>query len=356
MKFIITAFYCCVSIVLCAQNNATTVTSPNSHAPIGVMGDHLHNKGEVMFSYRFMRMNMNDNLIGNAEISPNKIATTVVNMFAGMEGMPPTLRVVPTNMAMNMHMLGVMYAPSDWITLMGMGMYLQNDMDLITYQAGSGTTELGTFSTNTSGIGDFKLSALVKLVKKGASSIHLNVGISLPTGSITKTSEVLTPMNMKPTVRAPYPMQLGSGSFDFLSGITYSRSYENFGWGGQLSSTLSLADNKEDYRFGNKLDVSAWASYRISSWLSTSIRPTLSTVGQIKGQDDDIMLPVQTAHPAFQGGETISLALGMNVIGQTGFVKNQRVALEYGMPIYQNLNGPQMKTTSVLTLGWQYAF
>jgi len=104
------------------------------------------------------------------------------------------------------------------------------------------------------------------------------------------------------------------------------------------------------------LDVSAWASYRISSWLSTSIRPTLSTVGQIKGQDDDIMLPVQTAHPAFQGGETISLALGMNVIGQTGFVKNQRVALEYGMPIYQNLNGPQMKTTSVLTLGWQYAF
>ncbi len=356
MKFIITAFYCCVSIALCAQNNATTVSSPISHAPIGVMGDHLHKKGEVMFSYRFMRMNMNDNLIGSDEVSLVAIATSVPNMFAGMEGMPPTLRVVPTNMTMNMHMLGVMYAPSDWITLMGMGMYLQNDMDLITIQGGSGTTELGTFSTNTSGIGDVKLSALIKLVKKEANAIHLNVGISLPTGSIKETSEVLTPMNMRPTVRAPYPMQLGSGSFDFLPGVTYSRSHEKFGWGGQLSGTLRLTDNKEDYRFGNKLDVSTWASYRISSWLSSSIRPSFSTVGQIKGQDDDIMLPVQTAHPAFQGGETINVALGVNMIGQSGFVKNQRLALEYGVPVYQNLNGPQMKAISVMTLGWQYAF
>lgn len=356
MKYIITALFCCMSIGLYAQNNEFKVSSPNSHAPIGVMGDHLHKKGEVMFSYRFMRMSMNDNLIGSNEVSPVTIATTVPNMFAGMEGMPSTLRVVPTNMAMNMHMLGVMYAPSDWITLMGMGMYLQNDMDLITFQGGSGTTELGTFSTSTSGIGDIKLSALIKLVKNEANAIHLNIGVSMPTGSITETSEVLTPMNMRPTVRAPYPMQLGSRSFDFLPGITYSRIHEKFGWGGQLSSTLRLSDNKENYRFGNKLDVSAWASYGISSWLSSSIRSSFSSVGQIKGQDDDIMLPVQTAHPAFQGGETINVALGVNMIGQSGFVKNQRLALEYGVPVYQNLNGPQMKAISVLTLGWQCAF
>ncbi|MEQ6119301.1 hypothetical protein [Reichenbachiella sp. MALMAid0571] len=246
MKFLITALLCCISAVLYAQESKSTVSSPNSHAPIGVMGDHLHNKGEVMFSYRLMRMNMKDNLIGSNEVSPVTIATTVPNMFAGMTGMPPTLRVVPANMTMNMHMLGMMYAPSDWITLMGMGMYIQNDMDLVTFQGGSGTTELGTFSTSTSGIGDIKLSALIKLVKKEANSIHLNVGVSLPTGSITETSEVLTPMNMRPTVRAPYPMQLGSGSFDFLPGITFNRRAENFGWGGQLSGTLRLSDNKQD--------------------------------------------------------------------------------------------------------------
>ena len=30
----------------------------DSHAPIGVMGDHMHAKGEWMVSYRFMRMAM----------------------------------------------------------------------------------------------------------------------------------------------------------------------------------------------------------------------------------------------------------------------------------------------------------
>ena len=29
---------------------------PDSHAPIGVMQDHTHNKGEFMFTYRFMYM------------------------------------------------------------------------------------------------------------------------------------------------------------------------------------------------------------------------------------------------------------------------------------------------------------
>jgi hypothetical protein len=28
----------------------------NAHAPIGVMGDHRHHQGELMFSYRYMRM------------------------------------------------------------------------------------------------------------------------------------------------------------------------------------------------------------------------------------------------------------------------------------------------------------
>ena len=31
---------------------------PDGHAPIGVMGDHIHREGEIMFSYRAMMMNM----------------------------------------------------------------------------------------------------------------------------------------------------------------------------------------------------------------------------------------------------------------------------------------------------------
>ena len=36
----------------------TPKSRPDSHAPIGVMGDHGHKTGEVMLSYRFMTMDM----------------------------------------------------------------------------------------------------------------------------------------------------------------------------------------------------------------------------------------------------------------------------------------------------------
>jgi hypothetical protein len=62
-----------------ANNHA--VSHANSHAPIGVMGDHLHQKNQWMFSYRFMRMEMADNLQGSNNISSEKIVTTVPNRF-----------------------------------------------------------------------------------------------------------------------------------------------------------------------------------------------------------------------------------------------------------------------------------
>ncbi|MEQ9285863.1 MAG: hypothetical protein RIG77_03080 [Cyclobacteriaceae bacterium] len=356
MKFIIAGLLCWTNLLVFAQNDNRTIASPDSHAPIGVMGDHLHKKGEIMFSYRYMIMSMDGNLSGSDEISAETIVTTVPNMFAGNSNMPPTLRVVPLKMTMNMHMFGAMYAPADWITLMAMGMYTRNDMELSTYQGGSGTTVLGMFQTETKGIGDIKLGALIKLIKTEKSAMHLNFGISLPVGSITQSGEILTPMNMRPTVRVPYPMQLGSGSLDLLPGITYSGSQGKLGWGGQLTGTLRTADNGEGYKFGNQLNATGWASHRMAKWLSASVRSMFSSIGKIKNMDDEIMLPVQTAHPTFQGGQKLDLALGINMIGQTGFIANQRVAAEFALLIYQNLNGPQMKVVSTWTVGWQYAF
>ena len=46
------------------------VPRPDSHAPIGVMGDHTHSAGEVMLSYRFMRMSMEGNRDGTDHVDP----------------------------------------------------------------------------------------------------------------------------------------------------------------------------------------------------------------------------------------------------------------------------------------------
>ncbi|WP_198912296.1 hypothetical protein [Parvularcula mediterranea] len=86
------------------------------HAPIGVMADHRHKAGEVMVSYRFMRMEMEGNREGNDPLSPEEIATTVPNRFFGQPMQPPTLRVVPLEMTMDMHMVGAMLGLTDRIT------------------------------------------------------------------------------------------------------------------------------------------------------------------------------------------------------------------------------------------------
>ena len=139
-------------------------TIAKNHAPIGVMGDHMHKKGEFMVSYKYMRMRMEGSRIGSDAVTPDEIVTTVPNRFFGAPMQPPTLRVVPLEMDMSMHMLGAMYAPTDWLTLMAMGMLVGNDMDHVTYQGGMGTTVLGEFSTESFGIGDTKLAGLVRLV------------------------------------------------------------------------------------------------------------------------------------------------------------------------------------------------
>ena len=42
---------------------------PAEHGPIGVMQDHMHEKGEWMVSYRYMHMEMGGNKVGTAGIS-----------------------------------------------------------------------------------------------------------------------------------------------------------------------------------------------------------------------------------------------------------------------------------------------
>lgn len=323
----------------------------DGHAPIGVMGDHIHKKGEWMLSYRYKYMDMEGNRISDADVSPDFIVTNIANRF----GMPATLRVVPTKMTMEMHMFGAMYAPTDWLTLMVMGMYMDKSMDHVTYMGMAGTTVRGTFNTKSSGIGDTKVSGMFKLMDEGIHKVHLNAGISLPTGDTDETDDILTPMGGTPTVTLPYAMQLGSGTYDFLPGITYSATQDKFNWGAQYMGTVRISDN-DGYSWGDKHEVTSWLSYQWQHWLSTSVRVAYRHEDQIDGIDSRIALPVQTADPNNYGGDTVMLNFGVNIAGQTGGLRGHRLAFEAGLPIHQDLNGPQMETDLVITGGWQYAF
>ena len=70
----------------------TTTSCPDSHAPIGIMGDHAHKSGEMMLAYRFMAMNMQGLQSGNTVVK----TVDVLKDFM----------VVPTQMGMQMHNVG----------------------------------------------------------------------------------------------------------------------------------------------------------------------------------------------------------------------------------------------------------
>ncbi len=172
----------------------TESTRPDSHAPLGVMGDHAHGKGEWMLSYRFMAMGM-----GGLRDGTNPIVTeTALHKYA----------VVPIRMNMQMHMLGVMFAPHKNLTLMAMTSYRDNFMEMQGdkthgHSQGGHGHAVGYHEMESVGLGDTKLSALIPLLRSQDIIVLLNTGLSLPTGSIEQEGE---------NGILPYPMQLGSGS------------------------------------------------------------------------------------------------------------------------------------------------
>ena len=52
-----------------AHERNWTAARPDGHAPISVMGDHMHKMGESMISYRYMTMDMKGLLKGSSDIT-----------------------------------------------------------------------------------------------------------------------------------------------------------------------------------------------------------------------------------------------------------------------------------------------
>jgi len=252
--------------------------------------------------------------------------------------------------------VGAMYAPANWVTLMGMAQYVSKEMDHRTYQGGTGTTVLGNFRTESDGLGDTTLAAMFRAYDAGAHHVHLNFGVSIPTGDIDETAEILTPMGMRPTVRMPYAMQLGSGTYDLLPGVTYTGRMDQLSWGAQYMGTIRLDENDEDYTLGDLHRVTGWVAYSPSPWISLSLRLAFETLDDIDGIDPQIVGPVQTADPDNYGGERVDAYVGVNLAGQTGWQRGHRLTLEAGWPLDQDLDGPQLETDFRVITGWQYAF
>ena len=311
---------------------------PDAHAPMGIMGDHLHQKGGFMLSLRYMNMAMDGNKSGTDDISDDTIYSDYM--------------AAPQDMTMQMYMLGVMYAPSNKLTLFLMQGLAKKDMDLTARMVLNGMTMLRDFSTSSSGLGDLKVGAMYGLFNNHKSSFHLNGKLNIPIGDVENRDDSPIMNNVK----LPYAMQLGSGTFDISLGATYKENFTNTSWGTQFLSTLRTGKNSEDYRFGNLHQLNIWAAYKLTKNFSISGRIIGVSEGNLKGIDSDLNpMMVPTANTANYGSDKIKTFAGMNIaFPETSSLKDFRFGFEVGAPIYENYNGVQMNENLTLNFGVKY--
>lgn len=318
----------------CCSQEKCSSAHIHSVAPIGVMSDHCHPKGGLMLSYRFMPMQMAGNRSGTSTIEDAAIFDNYM--------------LAPQEMNMQMHMLGIMYGLTDRLTLMGMANYQQNKMTMLTMDDRSHTHE-------SAGFGDFRLSVVSSLWQSQKQNLHAHLGISFPTGSINLTEvnhfahhhghegNMESPM--------PYPMRLGSGSYDLFLGATYALQFQQFSVGAQVQGKLRTADNQRNYRLGNQADLQAWFGYQVANWLNLNVGGQGRFTQKISGLDQELMAMLSPTNDiANSGGTRFYSTLGFNLLIPKCW-KGLQVGGEFGLPVYQKVNGIQMEQDYFFTLG-----
>jgi hypothetical protein len=303
------------------------------------MLSHLHKKNQWMFSYRFMTMQMNEVLDGTQKIAKEDL---FVNYLA-----------VPDKMSMNMHMLMAMYGLSSKITLMTMLNFNQYAMNM-SMLGGTGphqhpgSAEHGGSGHNmqAAGFGDVKLSALFGLINERQQQFFVSAGLSIPTGSIHVQGG---DESMYSGQRLPYNMQMGSGTVDFLPCINYLYQKNKISYSLQASGSIRSYYNAVGYKLGNECTVNAWFGYQWADFLSSTVRLEGTAGSAIKGNDLTLYYNNEpAANPHNYGGQRASVFAGTSFHVKRGCFKKSKVSVEYGLPFFQSLNGPQMGQKSGL--------
>lgn len=329
------AFILVISPALHAQTCHEAGPEVHALAPIGVMGSHTHSKGDLMLSYRYMGMGMDGNLSGTEAIA--------------IESILQRYMMAPEQMTMQMHMLGAMYAFTDRLTLMAMANYQHSNMDMMHKMQMGDMTHIEPMTMSSSGLSDTKLTLLYRALQRKEHCIHLGAGMSLPTGSIDVAGEDGQLLS--------YPMQLGSGSYDALLKVNYSSIFRQYAVGAQANASLPLTENANQYQVGNQYNLTLWGSRKVTNWMSSSVRFLGSTWENYSGHNlmlNPMMSPA--ADPSLRAGTRVDALAGLNFRIPGGCLKGVRLSAEAGLPLYQSLEGPQMRTAVVAMTGVQYSF
>ena len=345
-----------------ASTAATPAASPPPPpAPMGVFGADMPAAGKLVLSITPVFANLSGIKMGTRTVSNEYIVTTVPFFLNPRQ----TVRIIPQNIAVATQIVGLSYGVTkDFAVVLTAGM-IEKNLNALTFKGASGILPLGRSLPGTTSLADVTLSGVYRVYQDDIHRIQVSLGFSFPAGSYTATfSNFLLPDGTRRNIRGFYGMQPGTGTFDIFPGIVYAGYLGPWSWGLGYRGRFPLAANSlgysgdylleyrlrfplgptptGGYRWGDLHEFNAWGGYTWTPGLTTTFRVSGSTQGPIRGFDPEIRGPAVPANPAFYGGQRVELFGGGTISGKFIGYDNATVAVEAGLPVYQNLNGPQI--------------
>ncbi|MFO1368452.1 MAG: DUF3570 domain-containing protein [Marinagarivorans sp.] len=317
--------------------------------PAGVQFDHLLAKGQWMLSYRQHHQQLSGDIHqGGAAQSDYALVNRAC------QGKPCYVR--PKDMHMAMHMLDIMYAPTDWLSLMLMPQFMDMTMDmrlLADAPRNGGMDAIGMAITHaqhrhtSSGLGDTQVQGLFKLAKTDNSQLLFGLGLSAPTGKVNLSMRPMMGLDMG---RLEYGMQLGSGTWDLLPSLTLSGETHlawpsPLYWGAQISATHRLEErNSAGYALGDIIQGSLWGSIPLNHSISASLRAVYTDQEPIKGAYTGTHTPIGPGdYPSNYGGVFQDLGIGISASIAQGPFTGMQFALEWLQPVADTPAGYQLE-------------
>lgn len=208
------------------------------------------------------------------------------------------------------------------------------------------------FNITTEGIGDVDLS-LARRHGKDNDIWIFRGSVSLPTGSIEETGT--TPRG--PGTLVPYTMQLGSGTVDVEPSVAYVCQRDSMQIGAQALATVRLGRNDRNYSLSDRIQLGGWASYKVTSWFEPSAKLNWISWTDIDGEDsalDPKIAPVADAE--LYGGHRLDGILSATFRIPKGGLEDLSFSAQAGIPLYEDLTGPQPGQDYQLSLAASWNF
>ena len=316
-----------------AQQYMWTEDRPDGVAPAGISADRTLSGGTLEIAYRFAHLNARGLQFGKANVLEAEVLALGFSF-------------VPLERTIEAHMVSVGLGLTDQLTLLGSAAWLQKNRTT--------ASDSVLFFNETSGVSDVEVDALWDLYREGPYRGHLQMGVIVPTGSFDNRGTFAGGADQM----LPYEMQLGSGSFAVVPGITGQAMNEAGSVGAQIRTVFSLTDNDRGWRPGTRVEGRLWAGYRFNDFISVSGGIRGVQTAAIQGFDPDLETLRDPGDLALSfATKRVDLPFGVNLrIPGTSPLAGDRLSFEGVWTVHEESDGPILADDWGFSVGYQCAF